>query len=289
MKMTFDFRQDDFDPDRVDNALALARFSKWVYAAPEDVVELLQREGKALDAVCQNHPNSSQFALARYNDGLILVFKGTKEARDWLVNLDAAKTLGPWRSRVHQGFWRALDSVWSAVSAALLAMERSRLDPLWITGHSLGGALATLAAARFTEERRRVHAVWTFGSPRVGDRVFSREFRLRIPRAIRFVNNEDLVARVPKFAYRHVGEKIYFDRHGRLLVNPSRRETWIDWMEEINFRSLKVTGADLRRHPGGIADHSIDRYLACLEKNMPASGSGQPGRPGGAFVDYING
>lgn len=60
-------------------------------------------------------------------------------------------------------------------------------------------------------------------------------------------------------------------------------------MEEINFRSLKITQRDLNRHPGGIADHSIDRYIACLDRQLRAGSDQAPDRSIGAFVDYING
>ena len=76
--------------------------------------------------------------------------------------------------------------------------------PLWVTGHSLGGAMATLASVRLTDEGYKVRAVYTYGSPRVGDRVFRDSYRLA---NYRFVNDNDLVPHLPfRWCYKHVGK-----------------------------------------------------------------------------------
>jgi alpha-beta hydrolase superfamily lysophospholipase len=62
-------------------------------------------------------------------------------------------------------------------------------EPLFLTGHSLGGALATLAASRWP-----ARACYTFGAPRVGDGAFARTLRAPL---YRVVNGQDVVPRVP--------------------------------------------------------------------------------------------
>jgi len=192
---------------------------------------------------------------------------------------------GPWGKKIHRGFYTALLSVWEKLNQALKELQPNTLFPLWITGHSLGGALAVLATVQFIAEKRRVSGLMTFGQPRVGDKDFTDEFNLHMINAVRFVNNEDIVARIPKFKYDHVGDKCYFDGQQKAILNPSIMETWIDSLNEINFRSLKIDKNFVKRHPNSIEDHAIDRYIACIEKNMPKNFDN---KSYSGFLKYIN-
>jgi predicted lipase len=105
---------------------------------------------------------------------------------------------------VHSGFLTAYDSVRPAVLGlvdTVLAGEEGEAWTVLLTGHSLGGALATLAAydlsLRRWTRRPRV-AMYNFGSPRVGNRVFAAEFNARVPDAWRVVNRSDAVCTVPR-------------------------------------------------------------------------------------------
>ncbi|MCX5893209.1 MAG: lipase family protein, partial [Deltaproteobacteria bacterium] len=90
---------------------------------------------------------------------------------------------------MHRGFQAALDEVWERLHDYLEGKENARRT-VWFTGHSLGAALATLAASRYG----KVRGLYTFGSPRVGDLDFKQAFL--VP-TYRFVNHDDLVTRVP--------------------------------------------------------------------------------------------
>lgn len=138
----------------------------------------------------------------------VLAFRGTEvDVKDWLTDLDTV--LIPWAdgTRVHRGFAQALESLWPLIDASLAGYA----GRLLFAGHSLGGALATLAASR-----RRPDAVYTFGSPRVGDRAFAQAQTGLFHQ--RFVHCCDIVPRVPPeiLDYRHCGELTYLDRQGRL-------------------------------------------------------------------------
>jgi hypothetical protein len=127
----------------------------------------------------------------------ILVFRGTDSNRDVLTDF----TLGmlPWdRNKVgiHKGFRKALDSVWDEIEKELSQV----ICPLFYTGHSLGAALAILAAARYTPR-----AVYTFGSPRVGNEAFTASL-CTVP-IHRVVDHKDAAALLPPevLGFRHVG------------------------------------------------------------------------------------
>lgn len=280
------FTKRKFDPKQLNDALTLAELSRLIYEDPDEVKATLKEEYKALDVYAANHANDMQFAIARFEGGIIIIFKGTKEAEDWLVNIDTEKVPGPWHTRVHRGFYQAMMGVWPMLNAVLKEMQSSSSQRLWITGHSLGGALATITAAQLWTHGRRVHAVYTFGAPRVGNDAFVEAYNKRITHTVRFVYNEDLVPRVPFYRYDHVGDKCYFDQHKNVLWKPSRYETFIDWMNEINFRSMKVTHEDIRRHPAGIADHDMKSYLACLFKNVDVPPDSH--KKAADFLRYIN-
>lgn len=149
---------------------------------------------------------------------LVLAFRGTepKKAADIKADLDAsAHTLGylggPGASRfysaddrsltaaetalpkvkVHPGFWKAFKAVESELLNLLSQDELAQL-PLYITGHSLGGALAVVATYSLPSDR--IAACYTYGGPRVGNLQFGQRIK---PPVYRVVNASDLVPRVP--------------------------------------------------------------------------------------------
>ena len=128
----------------------------------------------------------------------VLVFRGTEQhAQDFKTDLGVGSfPMEKEEISVHDGFRAALDSVWSKIEAAL-----AKLDcPIFYTGHSLGAALATLAAAR-----RAPHAVYTFGSPRVGNAAFVATLD-HVPNH-RVVDDLDAITSVPpeSLGFRHAG------------------------------------------------------------------------------------
>ncbi len=141
---------------------------------------------------------------------------------DWTTDAKVALVNWSGNGTVHQGFNMALDEVWwdkhdkpglKTYLDTLVAKQAQR--SLWLTGHGLGGALATLAASRYG----RAAGLYTFGSPHVGDRIFAQSFNLP---AYRFVNGADIV---PSFLaaygpYEHVGLPKYIGSGGSVRDRP---------------------------------------------------------------------
>jgi len=143
----------------------------------------------------------------------ILAFRGTEAlkpgdswrklgavARDWWTDARVRRVVSPHGGRVHQGFEQAITALWPQITPLLPLAPR-----WWLCGHSLGGALALLAAARLSDSGARLAGVITYGQPRVGDAVLATHLE-SLP-LLRVVNACDLVPEMPPEAlgYHHAG------------------------------------------------------------------------------------
>ena len=201
--------------------------------------------------------------VAEGEEILVVVFRGTENSLDWWTNLNASFVALQGGTRVHTGFfqayWPIRDTIFDFVITALKKKKR----PVYIAGHSLGGALALMATAELanhedSDVRDSIAACYTFGCPRAGDSSF--DLFVKAP-LYRITNGVDLVPAVPPaiLGYRHVGDTRYF---GKLGTSPSRRSPNIFqkfWRTICGLRSI-VTSFRLRN----IADHSMTIYLAKL-------------------------
>jgi len=165
----------------------------------------------------------TQCFVAIHRAFAVVSFRGTEpdSLRDILADVKLA--LKPWKvagERVHDGFQDALEDVWQPLREALEPLHDRQV---WFTGHSLGGALATLAADRHLIEReRRAGGVYTFGSPLIGDGAFVDGFNRRNgERSFRFVNDRDSVTTVPPrlLGYRHVNHERFVGFDDRNVLN----------------------------------------------------------------------
>lgn len=132
-----------------------------------------------------------------------LVFRGTQFRLDcpdgfartlqaWLTNLDFAQ-VEQGDGRVHRGYARELDALGPDL-VALAGDHAGGGRPIYVTGHSAGGALATLAARRLHEAGLPVRAAVVFSAPRVGDRRFARSYPVPL---VRIEHRHDLIPHLP--------------------------------------------------------------------------------------------
>jgi hypothetical protein len=228
---------------------------------PDRLRAFLQRGGLVL--VRMFDAAGTQGLVADRSGLRVIAFRGTEgaEPSDLFADARFAKTAwsveGTPRGAVHAGFAGALDPIWTAVAGA----TGSGPARLLLTGHSLGGALATLAASRLPHAR-----LYTFGSPRVGDPAFAQS--VGPERHDRYVNCCDVVARVPPtFAgYEHTGTLRYIDRMGTIASPPTEDDPAVEADRRIASREyverlglLKGTVA-VRE----LADHAPVNYVSAL-------------------------
>jgi pimeloyl-ACP methyl ester carboxylesterase len=174
------------------------------YWKPPDATRIFGQAGLQAEYLEANGTD----CYVTWNDSSVIVaFRGTQpdEWRDILSDIRTEQLR--WDvGYVHAGFAAALDGIWAALSAKLAQLASTR--SVWFCGHSLGAAIATLAAYRHPA----TSGLCTFGSPRVGDETFATAFNMRLKgKALRYVNDQDIVTHVPPpvlppWTFRHVDQ-----------------------------------------------------------------------------------
>jgi hypothetical protein len=152
------------------------------------------------------HPfdtGNTQGFWAEGGDVALLSFRGTSNTGQWIRDLRLAPAFHKW-GLVHRGFKTGVSVVEDQIAA--FAKVAKGKKHVWITGHSLGGALAVLAAANLKIEGIQSH-LYTYGQPRAGYWNFADQFDYQLSgRLYRFINQSDIVARVPSgLLFSHCG------------------------------------------------------------------------------------
>ena len=183
----------------------------------------------------------------------MIAFRGTEPTQfsDVKADLLAFKRKSKTEGKVHMGFKIELRKLWNDISGIL---NRRTKQQIWITGHSLGGAMATLCASRL-EERNPI--LYTYGSPRVGGREWRDGCDVEHHR---FRNNNDVVPVIPLWlmGYRHHGKLCYINYYG----NIRKMTTW----QRIKDQFRGIIRAWQKGEPfDGARDHSISAYEKKLE------------------------
>jgi pimeloyl-ACP methyl ester carboxylesterase len=117
-------------------------------------------------------------------------------------------------ARFHKGFLEALQMIWASLLDAVNSAIETKERPLWITGHSLGGAIALMAAWRLLRNFVCIHEIVTFGAPMIGNEIASKAFEQEFSGKIyRFVDLEDVVPHLPSVslianAYTHCPNEV---------------------------------------------------------------------------------
>ncbi|WP_181592743.1 lipase family protein [Paenibacillus sp. YN15] len=181
---------------------------------------------------------------------IVIAFRGTKEAGDWKKDLLAAQLPYPYQPdkgwRTHAGFTELYRLLRPGLQKALGRAKSNRR--LFITGYSLGGALACLCAMDPAVRRRAASVrLYTFGAPRVGNPAFAEALSKRTASCIRAHNDGDWVPTMPpeKFLgaeYRHGGRS--FPLHNRKLTPVSSHsfQTYLEALEEWKLEDKSRPG-----------------------------------------------
>jgi triacylglycerol lipase len=234
-------------------------------------------------------PDDNRGMVLANDTALVVVFRGTRlhvhniidsaevvliNQSDLLIDTSFLFKSAQAGGRAHAGFLSAFGEIRERFDA--LVSSRQPRQRLWLTGHSLGGALATLAAAHVGPAA--VQGLYTYGAPRVGDAAFAAA--LCDQPCFRVVHRNDWISAVPPelLGYRHAGTLQRISGapprsiRGDLAIGfQALRETVLDAARNLRFKT-----GDLPFQIGGLADHAPIWYSTLL---WNALASPTPARP----------
>jgi len=203
--------------------------------------------------------NETQAYLAQCKDYMVLAFRGTepKQLKDIWTDLNFTPFKKEKR-RMHEGFYKAYQDIEKDL---VQAVKKINL-PLYVTGHSLGGALA-LMAVMYLPDMDWTAACYSFGGPKVGDDDFTDDL-FKVP-VYRTVNASDIVPSLPPFwlilfgiHYQHAGDMRYLTRKGKLVIGVRGYLIYV-WELAFSF-FLPFFWSRM------VGDHEMDKYRHKLLK-----------------------
>ena len=241
-------------------ASVAARLASWSYMDDaESRTKLIRTEiyKKATSKLISI--NSAECLITKIDSQLWIAFRGTQpnQLNDLKADLNMFKEKSESAGMVHGGFKEEVDELWEEIVKELqrngkLANPRD----VYFCGHSLGGAMATIAATRYP----LAEAVYTFGSPRVGGKVFVDTCQVK---HYRFVNNNDLVPKVPPslLGFKHDGVEMYFNSKENLALG------YTFWQDMWDLVKGLVSAWSQFKFFDGLTDHGMDGYIYLVDKN----------------------
>jgi triacylglycerol lipase len=238
----------------IQKSLLFAELSRLSYADPGPV-EKNAYEGAIDQCTFIQRDGAEAYVFGNRHDCMI-VCRGT-EPHQWNdIRADAnAWTVATEVGRVHSGFHQEVNELWPLLENEIKENQRT----MWFAGHSLGGAMAAVCAVRckISSIPSNPKAIFSYGAPRVGNRPYTSVLKVK---HYRWVNNNDIVPRVPPrwLGYRHMGQEIYLNRHGKI----SYLRSWLRVRDRFRglLSSLRVGKIDY------FCDHSMMEYLTHIKK-----------------------
>lgn len=293
-----------------DLAYALSIVSAWAYADGQTLSNKLHHAGLPDNTVQEfavTNPGMllhASAALVRSASGRVgvLAFRGTEP--DSLIDLltdgsVCTKPYGRDQLHVHTGFLESVEVLWDDIREALGnaiagadlrddARPRAPLTHLFVTGHSLGGAMAVIAAMKLCETpamRAVMRAVYTYGQPAVGSELFARHCALEFGDLyFRVVHAQDVIPHLPPREcgdFYHFGRKSHWDatQQSFAMTGAARKEQCEQVGIALAFTSALVSLLARRmprvlrwvanHTPYALDDHMPAMYVDCCHAKLP--------------------
>lgn len=257
--------------------LELAKMCKAVYGSPINQANLTYTNEPMQHQKIVNGSYNRGFCRLFWNEKtLIIAFRGTRESVDWSISnlkmFPVALKNGSSQSKkikVHRGFQQTLyytDKTTKLQSFDAILKHIADLDlfsnrKIVITGHSLGGALATLFSVKLRAiepivVENQLEEIVLFGAPAVGLKKFKSFYNELNQKTIRIINGSDVVPFTPPLFYYHVRQELWMKKE-EIINNMS-------WIPRLLY-ALKLPMKNF------INDHGMKSYIESLEKtiNLP--------------------
>ncbi len=240
-------------------------------AASADTAEKRAEATQRAEAAKATHGVECFLAAHKYGHLAVLAFRGTTNALDWRINFQVERkeilvgapadsngdrSLSPHSRtvRVHSGFYDAYQAVHDEIARDMTAFWADYpRTPVFITGHSLGGALAQIATAHLTSDQ--VAACYTFGAPRVGEKRFDQVVKSPL---YRVCNGFDIVPSIPLriMGYSHSGDVRTMSVREPMTLNRRDLGTISSILRDLWGLLISIP----RQRLAGMDDHSVNLY-----------------------------
>jgi triacylglycerol lipase len=251
------------------NSLSPALACALAYQSESDIVSqaLLWGYDKAIFFEVQKGSSvDTQCYVMADQQHAVIVFRGSDNMKDWLANFSAVTDAGPLtKTRAHEGFQ---DALFPAVIrlTAILDQYNCKDKKLWITGHSLAGALASLYAGMLSENGYNVYGLYTFASPRPGDAAFAEALNDKIEGLhYRVANAGDIVPHLPPEPFfSHSGKRIILKDHKR----ETTKRSWFQQRVEVLKEFIKNVGNALDVSDNHRLNDDQESYLPRLIEDL---------------------
>jgi len=131
-------------------------------------------------------------------DNIIVSFRGTQSEIDFLADTNAYQTgyaFAPGKGKIHRGFLEIYKSCREQIMNTLIRFPTH--SNVYITGHSLGGALAVINTLDVAANTFFKPVMYNFAGPRIGNPIFAFKYNRLVTNSVRIVNEHDLVPKLP--------------------------------------------------------------------------------------------
>ncbi len=256
----FEYDEENFS---LVNAWWLSKLSHLAYFDRNEIEIHLEQVGLKLFAFFSK--NGSNAFIAASENFAVLSFRGTAidEKNNIMNDMDIHLTPITDNISVHEGFLRSLDQIWPDIEIALNQLKKEKIK-VWYTGHSLGAAMATLATSRL-----KASAIYSFGSPRVGNKAFCDSIKEQ--KNYNIVNCCDAVTILPPeiLGYQEAGETVFITSKSKLIFSPSSLQV----IKERSLGYFRFYKKLYWLHSDSVylrslADHIIVNYSSAIIRNI---------------------
>jgi hypothetical protein len=198
--------------------------------------------------------HSAEAGIAAGPRETLVVFPGSNDWYDFVFDIIAYKQESS-GGKVHGGFLFLWEDMRPKLHKILMEVDPERNKPVRVSGHSMGGSLAYLAAKWLSEQGWVVNRSFVFGTPRVGDKDWNESYRHSGALVIGIVNDQDLVPLLPPFwGYVPITPRIFLGKD----ATPRMQRVW-----RMTYFFL---GLPWRMLTGTPIDHRLSSYIKKLEK-----------------------